>query len=172
MGATDVVKEDLMFPGCGMMNTWPPDHGRVPGEMDAMRGGLLQMIPILKPGVYDIAQSLASLFFNPYANTKASSTKADTHPEDFIDAAKRIVQKYCKAGDKASSIAEDECENCKATDAKDGKPLKACSKCKKIFYCCKECQKGDWKKHKKICPRLVQQSVSSPVEKFIEDLNL
>jgi hypothetical protein len=33
----------------------------------------------------------------------------------------------------------------------DGTKLNHCSKCKKVFYCCKEHQKDDWKRHKKTC---------------------
>jgi hypothetical protein len=31
------------------------------------------------------------------------------------------------------------------------KASKKCSVCKKICYCCKECQIVDWKRHKKLC---------------------
>lgn len=33
----------------------------------------------------------------------------------------------------------------------EGKSLLLCSKCTKIQYCCKQCQKNDWKRHKKEC---------------------
>jgi|TARA_B110000977_G_scaffold38255_1_gene51430 hypothetical protein len=28
---------------------------------------------------------------------------------------------------------------------------KKCSQCRAAYYCCKECQTADWKRHKKIC---------------------
>lgn len=42
------------------------------------------------------------------------------------------------------------CENCKREDSKDA-PLKICSRCKKVKYCSQECQKEDWRFHKRIC---------------------
>lgn len=38
------------------------------------------------------------------------------------------------------------CANCDVPEAKFN-----CSKCKKIFYCSQNCQKEDWKNHKKLC---------------------
>lgn len=33
----------------------------------------------------------------------------------------------------------------------DEKPLKRCTKCRKVLYCDAECQKADWKAHKMVC---------------------
>ena len=33
----------------------------------------------------------------------------------------------------------------------------SCSACKSVFYCSRECQKGDWKMHKKVCQSLKSQ---------------
>ncbi|CEL93667.1 unnamed protein product [Vitrella brassicaformis CCMP3155] len=39
-----------------------------------------------------------------------------------------------------------------------GKPAeKRCSKCRREFYCSRECQVLDWSRHKKLCPMLAQQ---------------
>ncbi|KAI4923917.1 uncharacterized protein J4E92_006410 [Alternaria infectoria] len=45
---------------------------------------------------------------------------------------------------------EGDCTNC-GRSPKDGKVFSACGKCKKARYCSQECQKVDWKGHKKIC---------------------
>lgn len=47
----------------------------------------------------------------------------------------------------ASSI-EKGCTNCRKTD---GISVKKCSACGGAYYCSQECQKADWKRHKKDC---------------------
>ena len=41
------------------------------------------------------------------------------------------------------------CNNCKVTRSE--KKLSKCSRCGKVFYCSKNCQKEDWNEHKKNC---------------------
>jgi hypothetical protein len=46
------------------------------------------------------------------------------------------------------------CKTCGKLNAelsKEEKKLKTCSKCKRVAYCSKECQKKDWEDHKKDC---------------------
>jgi hypothetical protein len=43
------------------------------------------------------------------------------------------------------------CRVCRSPLAEDGTKLFTCSKCKGVYYCCREHQKEDWKKHKKVC---------------------
>lgn len=40
-----------------------------------------------------------------------------------------------------------ECNTCKKTDV----DLKKCAKCQTTLYCSRDCQKADWKAHKKVC---------------------
>lgn len=44
-----------------------------------------------------------------------------------------------------------ECGNCRKTQSELPIPLKRCAKCKGQWYCSRECQKSDWKSHKKVC---------------------
>ncbi|KAK5125984.1 hypothetical protein LTR85_011339 [Meristemomyces frigidus] len=43
------------------------------------------------------------------------------------------------------------CGICGAKEGKDSTALLQCGKCKKQKYCSKECQKKDWKGHKRVC---------------------
>ncbi|KAF7194577.1 hypothetical protein HII31_04083 [Pseudocercospora fuligena] len=146
-------KEDLIFPGTGMINIWAPDHGRATSDMKNMQGHVMKWIAIKKPNVDDLAQTLASLYFDPYARsaTKISSTKADSRPQDFVEMAKGMVAKYPNFSSRSPKTGKNECAVCGAGKCGDGKPLMACSKCKRIFYCSKQCQKKDWKSHKVFC---------------------
>lgn len=50
-----------------------------------------------------------------------------------------------------------ECSKCKKT----GDHLKACAKCRTTIYCSRDCQKDDWKVHKKVCAKNAQESWGS-----------
>ncbi|KAG4079827.1 hypothetical protein HA402_014958 [Bradysia odoriphaga] len=43
------------------------------------------------------------------------------------------------------------CGSCLKTQSQLANPLKRCAKCRLQFYCSRECQKSDWKSHKKTC---------------------
>lgn len=49
---------------------------------------------------------------------------------------------------------QDKCDHCGREQSLLGQKLKMCVRCKKTFYCGKECQKAAWKKHKKVCTTL------------------
>lgn len=48
-------------------------------------------------------------------------------------------------------FADGLCGGCGAHKKEDGGQLMKCANCKDIAYCCKECQKSDWKRHKAVC---------------------
>ncbi|KAK5079369.1 hypothetical protein LTR51_001566 [Lithohypha guttulata] len=61
------------------------------------------------------------------------------------------------------------CNNCKKSPAQLTTKLKQCAKCIYTRYCSTECQKADWKKHKRICGspfvKLVNQYGLDPTSK-------
>lgn len=53
-----------------------------------------------------------------------------------------------------------QCANCaKAGTTENG--LKRCAKCKTTLYCSRDCQKSDWKTHKKICASNAARNATS-----------
>ncbi|KAE8440743.1 hypothetical protein EG329_006622 [Mollisiaceae sp. DMI_Dod_QoI] len=51
----------------------------------------------------------------------------------------------------SSTILTKKCANCGTSETDPEKPLKPCSKCQTVRYCSRDCQKKDWKVHKKTC---------------------
>jgi len=43
------------------------------------------------------------------------------------------------------------CAACNKTNTDSAVPLKRCAKCQITLYCSRDCQKADWKNHKKVC---------------------
>lgn len=57
------------------------------------------------------------------------------------------------------------CANCrKSAAAANLSALKACAKCKTTQYCSRDCQKADWKTHKKICSTNASRTFGPNVE--------
>ncbi|KAJ7494001.1 hypothetical protein FB451DRAFT_1491593 [Mycena latifolia] len=64
------------------------------------------------------------------------------------------------------------CYSCGAVSTEDGVTLRKCSGCKLVSYCSSECQKKDWRDHKKLCrsqpvkfdPALVTPAPEAPPE--------
>jgi hypothetical protein len=56
----------------------------------------------------------------------------------------------------SSSAPTNKCASCNAPETDPEKPLKPCAKCQTVRYCSRDCQKKDWKLHKKICASAAQ----------------
>ncbi|GMH58145.1 hypothetical protein TL16_g02548 [Triparma laevis f. inornata] len=68
------------------------------------------------------------------------------HP-GMINEVERFLREEWNAFTKRTS-----CNNCRKSGiGENGVKLKACSACKMVSYCSMECQKADWKVHKKVC---------------------
>jgi len=56
----------------------------------------------------------------------------------------------------STSQPTNKCASCNAPEADPEKPLKPCTKCQTVRYCSRDCQKKDFKVHKKICAAAAQ----------------
>jgi splicing suppressor protein 51 len=74
------------------------------------------------------------------------ANRFDSHPQASIRMAETRT---------TSSKQDSCCFTCKKTDVK----LKRCAKCSKTKYCSRDCQKANWKAHKKVC---TQDAGTSP----------
>ncbi|TVY80739.1 hypothetical protein LSUE1_G002550 [Lachnellula suecica] len=58
--------------------------------------------------------------------------------------------------DAGSSTAQQKCTSCNKPEMNPDTPLKPCIKCHSSFYCDRDCQKADFKQHKKVCAKQAQ----------------
>jgi hypothetical protein len=60
----------------------------------------------------------------------------------------------------SNSTETRKCKSCKKAES-ESTPLRNCSRCKSAVYCSRDCQKADWKAHKKVCASNAQANTSS-----------
>jgi splicing suppressor protein 51 len=69
----------------------------------------------------------------------------------------------------SSSSSSTACAKCQKA-AGPANPLKRCAKCREASYCNRECQKADWKNHKKDCVRTSQAKASHTFQTTLDSL--
>ena len=73
------------------------------------------------------------------------------------DAKDMVIEEevWARVFDGLKLLAAPKCSQCKNPPSSDGK-LQVCSRCRKVQYCSRDCQKADWKEHKVICKYLAK----------------
>lgn len=68
-----------------------------------------------------------------------------------------------KFSEDPKSALDKTCAVCKKPEPKveEGKKLRYCSRCEMVLYCSRECQKTDWKRHKKDCAKLATEEAKA-----------
>ena len=99
----------------------------------------------VKKSIFAVKEPSAALRIFNYACCRSVKCEAKTEDLKFKDLKKYKTAKYGTANSKTP--VEGVCQGC----GKKGVTLK-CSKCRKVYYCGKECQKMDWiTGHKHVC---------------------
>jgi tetratricopeptide (TPR) repeat protein len=77
----------------------------------------------------------------------------DDFPPKFMLKKMKMLTGHQNPGNRMvqSAKAEEVCQNCGKGGGGPGKVLLQCSRCKKVKYCDRDCQKENWKDHKKNC---------------------
>lgn len=126
----DPRKRTLFF----ILNDLTDKLERIPGISE---GEGFRFIELIKSNLANCEAGIKAKFFQDKLQSVSQITKAFDCPS--IDFPTEFCA-YCgKLGE-------------------NGKALLLCSICRQIQYCCKQCQKDDWKRHKKECNKLTAGS--------------
>jgi hypothetical protein len=64
------------------------------------------------------------------------------------------------------------CRVCDAETGPNGVPVMTCSRCKKVYYCSRECQKKHWPVHKKFCTNAAGEKICQDPDNIDDILKL
>ena len=67
-----------------------------------------------------------------------------------------------------AATANDACANCGKAE-EGGNKLKTCTSCKMVKYCCRDCQRSHWPKHKKACKKRAAELFDEELFKDTEE---
>jgi len=103
------------------------------------------------------------------SRARASVSLLVAHPPLLIILRSQILESTASGGESEEAEETNEVEGVKEDEAqqeavrvcgkcgKEAENMKKCSACKMIRYCSPECQKGDWKAHKKSCKKAAEK---------------
>lgn len=85
---------------------------------------------------YAVRAAISPAFWAPFAD------------DMYIPDVSNLGEKIAGVG---KTPVDDRCAACGKKKQADGSNLLSCARCKKVKYCSRECQRADWKAHKRIC---------------------
>ncbi len=94
-------------------------------------------------------------FFIDHLISTASSTmyRRGAIPSSPVASRAKLKDEAAEIPEKCSTLVLASCGACGKVEEKRGE-FKSCSRCQAMKYCGRECQKADWKVHKKVCKNL------------------
>lgn len=104
------------------------------------------------PSYVDVLYSLKDLsarIWGIYTEDQFMACRAwRDYDKKSIEARLNLMARSCGCGENAATriTLMDRCAGCGTEDA-----VRTCTKCTKVKYCSKLCQKNDWKEHKPVC---------------------
>ncbi len=133
------------------------DRGRTPLNDAADRGNtaLCELLVRFDAQLGEVEVNEKDEFFEEGANkkTNAGDVNEDEEEGEQEEAKQPTASKTKKPS--AAAVVEERairCANGKCgRSEEDGETFNRCSRCKKVYYCGRECQRADWPKHKPTC---------------------
>lgn len=122
-----------------------------PSALSSSNAFIVQTLPEIR------TRLLASKNWNQIAKEQAETFFAKNSEQEKADM-NRLVELY--ASDVFEDFMEDpKCEECGAM------ATQRCSRCKMAWYCTRDCQLRQWKKHKQICQMFMQAAAETAASK-------
>ncbi|CAD0085478.1 unnamed protein product [Aureobasidium vineae] len=95
-----------------------------------------------------------------------SASQPQDQPEASSSSSAQSISELLLITHRITTTGGKTCAQCKKLEEDpEDKPLKACTTCKSVYYCSRECTKAHYKVHKKECAKLAQEYSKTAVFK-------
>lgn len=125
-----------------------------PVELAAKIGDkrLFELILKYEPKIPNtLIQSCIKMKRGPIVKLMKEYSKEPDNEVTIDEELDKKIDDLCNEMDKIEIEPIKYCNNCKEIFDLTGAKANRCSRCKKVYYCCRDCQVKDWKTHKLVC---------------------